>query len=117
MAKAVLAWVKGKPVKCLALFKKRRKVLEKIWSGSISMDIRYTIRLPPVMALQKLLCCQLPKEQAFLIELAFFRGMSHTEIAEETHIPLGTVKTRLRSGLHRLRELWIEATKQTSTNP
>ena len=65
----------------------------------------------------RMLVKQLPQEQAFLIELAFFRGMSHTEIAEETHIPLGTVKTRLRSGLHRLRELWIEASKQTSTNP
>jgi RNA polymerase sigma factor (sigma-70 family) len=56
---------------------------------------------------------QLPGEQAFLIELAFFRGMSHGEIASETHIPLGTVKTRLRSGLTRLRELWLDAVKQT----
>ena len=65
----------------------------------------------------RILVKQLPEDQAFLIDLAFFRGMTHTEIANETHIPLGTVKTRLRSGLQRLRELWLEASKQTSTNP
>lgn len=65
----------------------------------------------------RMLVKQLPQEQAFLIELAFFRGMSHAEIADETHIPLGTVKTRLRSGLQRLRQLWIESSKQTSTTP
>jgi len=63
----------------------------------------------------RLLVLQLPEQQAFLIYLAFFRGMTHSEIAEQTHIPLGTVKTRLRSGLQRLRELWFESVKQTST--
>ena len=57
---------------------------------------------------------QLPDEQATLIGLAFFRGMSHGDIAEVTHIPLGTVKTRLRHGLQRLRELWLDTVKQTS---
>ncbi|MBX3061343.1 MAG: sigma-70 family RNA polymerase sigma factor [Anaerolineae bacterium] len=60
------------------------------------------------------LLAQLPKEQVSLIELAFFRGMSHSEIANETEIPLGTVKTRLRSGLQRLRELWQESVKEQS---
>jgi RNA polymerase sigma factor (sigma-70 family) len=64
----------------------------------------------------RLLVMQLPEEQAALIDLAFFRGLSHSEIADETHIPLGTVKTRLRSGLQRLRELWLESIKQTSTH-
>lgn len=62
----------------------------------------------------RMLIKQLPQEQAFLIELAFFRGMTHSEIAEETEIPLGTVKTRLRTGLQKLRELWVESVKQTS---
>jgi RNA polymerase sigma-70 factor (ECF subfamily) len=65
----------------------------------------------------RMLVRQLPEEQAFLIDLAFFRGMSHSEIASATHIPLGTVKTRLRSGLQRLRELWLESTKPISTHP
>jgi RNA polymerase sigma-70 factor, ECF subfamily len=58
---------------------------------------------------------QLPQEQASLIDLAFFRGMSHGDIASVTRIPLGTVKTRLRSGLQRLRELWLESVNRTST--
>ena len=62
----------------------------------------------------RILVGQLPREQAFLIELAFFRGLSHSEIAEETQIPLGTVKTRLRTGIQRLRELWLESAKETS---
>ena len=50
---------------------------------------------------------QLPAEQARLIVLAFFHGMSHNDIAVSLKMPLGTVKTRLRTGLHRLRELWM----------
>jgi RNA polymerase sigma-70 factor (ECF subfamily) len=65
----------------------------------------------------RMLVKQLPEDQAFLIDLAFFRGMSHSEIASATHIPLGTVKTRLRSGLQRLRELWLESTQTVSAHP
>ncbi|MFN8375306.1 MAG: sigma-70 family RNA polymerase sigma factor [Anaerolineae bacterium] len=60
------------------------------------------------------LIAQLPQEQAALIDLAFFQGMTHGEIADATHLPLGTVKTRLRGGLQRLRELWLETANQTS---
>ncbi len=44
-----------------------------------------------------------PQRQA--LELAFFEGLSHTEIAEKTQIPLGTVKSHIRLGLIRLREI------------
>jgi RNA polymerase sigma-70 factor (ECF subfamily) len=48
---------------------------------------------------------RLPDEQRLLLELGFFGGMTHDAIARQTGLPLGTVKTRIRSGLRRLREL------------
>ncbi|MBV9174822.1 MAG: sigma-70 family RNA polymerase sigma factor [Chloroflexi bacterium] len=45
----------------------------------------------------------LPPEQKEAIELAFFGGLSHTEIATQLAAPIGTVKGRIRLGLDRLR--------------
>jgi RNA polymerase sigma-70 factor, ECF subfamily len=52
------------------------------------------------------LLTQLPPEQRLLIELAFFQGYTHSELSNKLRLPLGTVKTRLRSGLQKLRLLW-----------
>ncbi|HVA24458.1 MAG TPA: sigma-70 family RNA polymerase sigma factor [Chloroflexota bacterium] len=51
----------------------------------------------------------LPQEQRATIELAYFGGYSHSEIANLLRIPLGTVKGRLRLGMDKLRAALVEA--------
>jgi RNA polymerase sigma-70 factor, ECF subfamily len=46
---------------------------------------------------------QLPQEQRLVLELAYYQGLSHSEIAQQTGISLGTIKTRIRLGLNKLR--------------
>jgi RNA polymerase sigma-70 factor (ECF subfamily) len=46
----------------------------------------------------------LPKEQLDLVRLAFFDGLSHSQIAEATGLPLGTVKSRIRLAFARLKK-------------
>jgi RNA polymerase sigma-70 factor (ECF subfamily) len=58
---------------------------------------------------------QLPGEQSSAIRLAFFGGLTHEQIAERQATPLGTVKTHIRRGMQRLRELLREAKEVTAS--
>ncbi len=49
----------------------------------------------------------LPQEQLKVLELAYFSGHTHTEIAELLDLPLGTVKSRMRLGLKKIREYFV----------
>jgi RNA polymerase sigma-70 factor (ECF subfamily) len=69
-------------------------------SGTLSDDARWRSMHLAVQSL--------PPEQRQVIELAYYQGMSQSEIAEVLGWPLGTVKTRLRTGMQRLREAWGE---------
>lgn len=49
----------------------------------------------------------LPDEQRQAIELSFYYGLSHSQMAELLDLPLGTVKTRIRLGMQKLRQAWL----------
>jgi RNA polymerase sigma-70 factor (ECF subfamily) len=49
----------------------------------------------------------LPDDQRQVIELAYFHGMSHSQIAAYLDQPVGTIKTRIRLGMQKLREAWL----------
>lgn len=49
---------------------------------------------------------KLPHEQRFVVENLYWKGYTQAELAEETGIPLGTIKTRLRLGMIELRKLY-----------
>ena len=50
----------------------------------------------------------LSAEEARMLRMRFYEGLSQTEIAARTGIPLGTIKRRMVTGLTRLRELIVE---------
>ena len=59
---------------------------------------------------------ELPDEQSEAIYLAYFHGMSHSDIAAHLDRPLGTVKSHIRLGMQKLRFIWMQhAPTQTNS--
>lgn len=69
-------------------------------------DIRGAVTVPVTedIGLRKMLT-RLKAEWRTLIELAYFQGLTHEEIAKAQNLPLGTVKTRIRTALQHLRNM------------
>lgn len=60
---------------------------------------------------------QLNPEQRQLLALAYFRGYSHSELADFTGVPLGTVKSQLRRTLMKLKELVVASENEDQVQP
>lgn len=59
----------------------------------------------------------LPTAERAALELAYFDGLTHVEIAARTATPLGTVKTRIRTALRRVREAMVAPHATTDRQP
>jgi RNA polymerase sigma-70 factor, ECF subfamily len=72
---------------------------------SLSIDVESHAAQNLLLDKVKAVMGSLPENQREALECAYFEGMSHTEIAEKTEQPLGTVKTRIRSALESLKKV------------
>ncbi|MGY9010852.1 MAG: sigma-70 family RNA polymerase sigma factor [Rhodobacterales bacterium] len=87
-----------------ALRKQRRPEPEElIWGPEEEPDQADVLALTQETAKLGEALSNLPSKQRLLIEKAYFGDLSHSEIASETGLPLGTIKSRIRLALERLR--------------
>ena len=69
----------------------------------LPLNLESSVAQQQLLARVKSALEKLPAEQRACVELAYFEGLTHTEIAQRTGDPLGTVKTRLRSAVESLK--------------
>src|SRR5687767_8104095 len=79
--------------------------LDEAVSAASGESVDEVVRAGEVRAVVRAALERLAPEQRDVIELAYYGGMSHSEIAAARGLPLGTVKTRTRLGMMRLREM------------
>jgi RNA polymerase sigma-70 factor (ECF subfamily) len=72
---------------------------------SLKVDLESTAAQNILLHKVRTVMGSLPEGQRQAVEFAYFEGMSHTEIAEKTGQPLGTVKTRIRSAMETLKQV------------
>ncbi len=87
-----------------ALRKQRRPEPEELtWGPEAEPDQESALALQQECEHLARAVSELPEKQRVLVERAYFGDLSHSEIAAETGLPLGTIKSRIRLALDRLR--------------
>ena len=87
-----------------AIRKQRRPEPEDLpWGNAPQPSPEEILAVSDESALLRRCLAELPQNQRQMIEKAYFGDLSHYEIAEATGLPLGTIKSRIRLGLERLR--------------
>jgi RNA polymerase sigma-70 factor, ECF subfamily len=92
-----------------AISKLRRKnaATEELHGNTVSFGVDIESHAAQNLLIDKVrtVMKRLPENQRQALESAYFEGMSHTEIAQKTGEPLGTVKTRIRSAMEALKKV------------
>jgi len=76
---------------------------DQVWTQAVAQQVRTAM-------------LELNEAQRQVIELAYFYGMTQSEMADHLSIPLGTIKTRVRTALRRLSEIMVEANAWTDAH-
>jgi len=114
---SVTAWIATiVRTRALDLVRARKRRARVLADAAVVTDEGETLVIPPTLespdrgaeltetrALVQRSLAELPAPQRRVIELAYFGGLSQSEIAEQLSEPLGTVKTRMRSAMEKLR--------------
>jgi RNA polymerase sigma-70 factor (ECF subfamily) len=84
------------------------------WADGVSpdlpdgVDVEFEVEVAQRRQRVRTALAQLPPEQSQALAYAFFQGYSHSQIAEALDEPLGTVKTRIRLAMQKLRQILYE---------
>jgi RNA polymerase sigma-70 factor, ECF subfamily len=89
---------------------RKRKPETDISDVVIALDLDLEAEAGRKIAIEKVrgALASMPADQRKAVELAFFEGLTHSEVAARTGEPLGTVKTRIRSALQTLRKVFSQ---------
>lgn len=88
--------------------KKRRHITDMQPLGEVAADPSDVLQLCEQRESLHAALAALTPDERQAIETTFFAGLTHAEAAVRLNQPLGTIKTRIRSGLHKLRDTLIE---------